>query len=169
MKKDAGKQENMKFEYKITGECVGGHFSVMKDRSLLYSACDRCFSVLPGGDWRFELNVDCETRRCINFQGTLIGNIQKKDLNIPCRRKGELFFRSDEKLIAGTGCHYLFIADCAYYDPVRKILCVGDPSASGVAIEFADNTTAVICDKNLAAIYADLKDAYIENDSVPRI
>lgn len=162
MKNERVKQENMQFKYIIKENCNTGFFSIMKDCSLLYSTQGGNFTISLGGDWRFELNVDSDTGKCINFQGTLIGNIQEKTLKIPSYHKGDLFFCHEGKLIIGAGCRYLCIDDRAYYDSIQKVLCVGNPCLNGVAIEFTDRTIAVICDNILVAIYLDLKDAYKE-------
>lgn len=159
MKKDNVKQGNMQFKYIIKENCNTGFFSIMKDCSLLYSTKGGNFTVLLGGDWRFELNVDNTTGRCINFQGTVIGNIQEKNLKIPSYYKGDLFFCYESDLLIGSGCHYYFIDDCAYYDSIQKVLCVGNPCSTGTAIEFTDKIIAVISDNALVAIYLDLKDA----------
>ena len=159
MKKNNDKQKDMQFKYIIKGKCSNGFFSIMKDYSLLYSTKGGDFTILLGGDWRFELNVDSSTGRCINFQGTLVGNVQEKKLKIPSHDKGELFFCYENNLLVGAGCHYCLIDDCAYYDSIQKILCIGDPSLIGTAIEFTNKTIAVICDNTLVAIYLDLKDA----------
>lgn len=159
MKKESVKQKKMQFKYTIKENCNTGFFSIMKDCSLLYSTKGGNFTISLGGDWRFELNVDSNTGKCINFQGTLTGNIQEKNLKIPSYRKGDLFFCHEDELLIGSGCHYLCIDDHAYYDPIQKVLCVGNPSLNGVAIEFTDGTIAVICDNILVAIYLDLKDA----------
>ncbi len=156
MKEDNNKQENVQFKYIIKEKCSTGFFSLMKDCSLLYSTGGN-FTILLGGDWRFELNVDSATGRCINFQGTLIGDIQEKNLKIPTYYKGDLFFCYEGKLLIGSGYHYHLIDDCAYYDSIQKILCVGNPYLTGTAIEFTDKTVAVICDNILIAIYLDLK------------
>ena len=159
MKKDNVQQGNMQFKYVIKEKCNTGFFSLKKDGSLLYSTKGGDFTILLGGDWRFELNIDIATRRCINFHGTLIGNIQERKLEIPSYRKGDLFFDYEGKFLAGSGCHYLCIDNHAYYDSIQKVLCVGNPCLSGVAIEFTDRIIAVLCDNILVAIYLDLKDA----------
>ena len=162
MKKDNAKQEKMQFKYIIKDKCSTGVFSVMKDHSLLYSTGVGDFVVLPRDDWRFELNVDSATGKCINVQGTLVGNIQEKNLKIPSHNKGDLFFSYESELLRGSGCHYPFIDDCAYYDSIRKILCVGNPCLTETAIEFTDKTIAVIKNNVLVAIYLNLNDAYEE-------
>lgn len=162
MKKNISKQENMQFKYIIKEKCNTGFFSIMKDGSLLYSTQGEAFTILLGGDWRFELNVDYNTGKCISFQGVLTGNIQEKALQIPSHYKGDLFFCYDNKLLIGSGCHYLSIDNHAYYDSIRKILCVGNPYSNGIAIEFTDKIIAVVCNNILAAIYLDLKDVYKE-------
>lgn len=159
MKKDIAKQENMKFKYIIKEKCNTGFFSIMKDGSLLYSMQGGTFTILLGGDWRFELNVDSNTGKCINFQGTLTGNIQEKALEIPFHYKGDLFFCHNDKLLIGSGCHYLSIDNHTYYDSIQKVLCVGNLYSNGIAIEFTDKIIAVVCDNILVAIYMDLKDA----------
>ena len=162
MIKDIIKQKNMYFEYIITGKCDTGFFSIMKDRSLLYSTQGGNFSILLGGDWRFELNVDRNTDRCINFQGTLIGNIQENEFEIPPHHKGNLYFRHNDEIVIGSGCHYLFIENNLYCNSTREVLCVGNPHSEGIAIEFADKIIAVVHDNNLVAIYLNMKDAYKE-------
>lgn len=159
MDKNTPQQGNMQFKYIITGKCIAGFFSIMADHSLLYSTQGGNFSVLLGGDWRFELNVDGNTGRCINFQGTMIGDIQEKDMEIPSHHKGDVFLYRKDKFLIGSGCQYPFIEDHAYYDSIHKILCVGNPYSNGTAIEFADKTVAVICNNTLIAMYLDLKDA----------
>lgn len=161
MKRDC-MQENMSFKYIITEECNNGFFSVMKDRSLVYSIQGGSFSIILGKDWRFELNVDSNTGRCVNFQGTLIGNIQEKKLEIPLHHKGDLFFCCNDKLLAGSGCHYLSIDNRTYYDSIQKVLCIGNPYSGGEAIEFANKSIAVVYNNILVAIYLDLKDAFTE-------
>lgn len=158
MKKDI-RQKNMQFKYIIKENCNTGFLSIMKDRSLLYSTKGGNFTILLGGDWRFELNVDSSTGKCINFQGTLTGNIQEKNLKIPSYHKGDLFFYYEGELLIESGCHYLYIDNHAYYDSIQKILCVGNPCLNGTAIKFTDKIIAVICDNILVAIYLDLKDA----------
>ena len=163
MKRNNSIQDNnMYFEYIITKNCINGSFSIMNDKSLLYSTKGGDFSILLNGDWRFELNIDSHTGKCINFQGLLLGSIVNANLNIPQRNKGCLFFRKNEELLSGTGCHYLMMDENVYYDSIKKVLCIGNPFSNGVAIEFAEKIIAIICNGCLTAIYVDLKDAYME-------
>lgn len=152
----------MHFEYVVTDKCGSGFFTITKDPCLLYSTEVGGFSVLLGGDWRYELNVSSATGQCVGFLGTLVGNIQEKSLEIPPHCKGDVFFYHDEELLPGVGCHYLPIANHAYYDPEQKILCVGDPDSAGTAIEFTENIVMIISDNVLPAVYLNLKNAHWE-------
>lgn len=151
------KRKNMFFEYNIMQNDLHGDFSVKDDKSLLYSIKGGDFSILLGDDWRFELNVDGNTGKCINIQGLLMGLIEDTNLGTPKKITGNLFFFSDEKLISGTGCQYFPFESKVFYDPEKQILCIGKKDITGTAIEFADKIVAVIFNGDLKAIYLDLK------------
>ena len=47
-------------------------FYLAKDKSLMYqSIIDGDYSILLGGNWRFELIVDSSTGLCVKFQSLL--------------------------------------------------------------------------------------------------
>lgn len=150
-------KKNMFFEYNLMENNLHGNFSIKNDKSLLYSIKGGDFSILLGDDWRFELNVDGNTGKCINIQGLLIGLIENTNLEIPKKVTGNLFFCSDEQLISGTGCQYSPFESKVFYDPKKQILCIGKKDITGTAIEFADKIVAVILNGDLKAIYLNLK------------
>lgn len=150
------KRKNMLFKYNILQNNPQGIFSLEDDKSLLYSIKGGDFSVLLGDDWRFELNVDSNTGKCINIQGLLVGLIKDTDLEVPKKVIGELFFCNDE-LTPGTGCQYFPFKSGVFYDSKKQILCIGEKDTKGMSIEFADKIIAVIENEDLKAIYLDLK------------
>ena len=91
----------MFFEYQSKKSNVPGKFSLEEDFSLFYSIGGGDFSILPGEDWRIELNVDSATGKCINVQGTLMGAIKSCHLEMPQGYPGDLFFHSEKELISG--------------------------------------------------------------------
>ena len=92
-KNDNFEKSNMYFTYVLTQRAVEGHFSFTQDQSLLYPTNGADFSVLLGGNWRFELMVKSSSGKCLAFQAFLGElNIERICLEFPIGHKGELFF-----------------------------------------------------------------------------
>ncbi len=135
------------------------HFYLAEDTSLLYHGLQGDYSVLLGGNWRFELVVDCLTGLCTQVQGFLYGlEVTYAALELPKSELKDLYFISEKPLVSGGGCYYLPFAKKAFWDAEKKILCYGDPHSNGEAVEFTSKTIAVIENKRLMCVYLILDD-----------
>ena len=121
-------------------------FYLAKDKSLMYqSIIDGDYSILLGGNWRFELIVDSSTGLCVKFQSLLDElKVLYKHLVLPESKARKVFVKSDEILYPGEGCHYYPFVNKAYWDERKNILCIGNPDAVGEAIEFASHIIMVV-------------------------
>lgn len=133
-------------------------FYLMKDRSLLYqSTTNGDYSILLGGDWRFELIVDSSTGLCVKFQSFLDElKVLHKPLVLPESKARRVFIKSDEMLYSGEGCHYHPFSNKVYWDERKNILCIGNPEAIGEVIEFAPHITMVVKRHQLLCLYLTL-------------
>lgn len=75
-------------------------FYLTEDRSLLYqSTTNGDYSILLGGNWRFELIVDSSTGLCIKFQSFLDElKVLHKPLVLPESKARRVFIKSGEML-----------------------------------------------------------------------
>ena len=145
----------MKFlvEHSIPTEQSNRDFYLAKDKSLMYTKSTGDYSVYLGGNWRFELIVDSATGVCQKFQSFLGKlNPKNKPLILPQAKKSSLIFVSDE-LTPFDGCRYSPFDDKAFWDYENRILCIGNPDASGDAVEFTPKTIAVIRNERLECMY----------------
>lgn len=133
----------------------GNRFYLADDKSLLYSArVSGDYSVLLGGNWRFELIVDSATGLCVYFQSFLAElHALHRPIDLPESRHKRLFFEKSNLMYPGEGCHYLNIKNKVYWDERTKILCVGTPNTPGEAVEFTPQTIAVIKNDQLCCLY----------------
>ncbi len=133
-------------------------FYLTKDKSLMYqSTANGDYSILLGGNWRFELIIDSSTGLCIKFQSFLDGlKVLHQPLVVPESKARRVFVRSDEMLFPGEGCHYHPFANKAYWDERRKILCIGNPDEVGDVIEFAPHIIMITKKHQLVCLYLDL-------------
>lgn len=132
-------------------------FCLTEDSSLLYNGLKGDFSVLLGGNWRFELIVDSQTGLCTHLQCFLKKlEVTAASLDLPDSIIKDLYFVGEKPLEPGCGCHYLPFNNMAFWDEKKKILCYGDPSSNGEAVEFTPKTIAIIKDAQLKCMFLDL-------------
>ncbi len=133
-------------------------FCLANDSSLLYqSAIYGNYSILLGGNWRFELIVDSHTCLCIKFQSFLDGmKVLHQPLLLPESKARKVFVKSNDAMHPGEGCHYHPFTNVVCWDDKKKILCIGNPESNGEAIEFVPNATMVIKNHQLLCIYLEL-------------
>ena len=133
-------------------------FYLTKDKSLLYkTTINGDYSILLGGNWRFELIVDSSTGLCIKFQSFLDElKVLHKPLMLPESKARRVFINSDEMLYPGEGCHYHPFVNRAYWDERKKILCIGNPDEVGEVVEFTPYITMVVKRCQLVCIYLNL-------------
>lgn len=135
------------------------HFYMADDTSLLYNGMYGDYSVLLGGNWRFELVVDSLTGLCTYVQSFLEKlEVTYTTLELPKSKAKDLYFVRENPLNPGGGCHYFPFANKAFWDSQREILCYGNPNSTGEAIEFMPKMIAVIEKKQLMCIYLILDD-----------
>ena len=132
-------------------------FYIADDTSLLYSGLDGDYSVLLGGNWRFELVVDSQTGLCTHIQSFLENlEVTDADLTLPMAVSKDLYFAEESSLEPGGGCHYHPFSNTAFWDKKKKVLCFGDPDGQGEAVEFTPKTIAVIKENQLKSIFLNL-------------
>lgn len=129
-------------------------FYLTDDSSLLYNGLQGDYSVLLGGNWRFELIVDSHTGLCTHIQSFLKKlEITASNLELPDATTKDLYFVSENPLESGCGCHYHPFNNMAFWDEKKKILCFGDPCSKGEAIEFTPKTIAIIKGAQLKSMF----------------
>ena len=129
-------------------------FYLAEDSSLMYNGLQGDFSVLLGGNWRFELIVDSQTGLCTHMQSFLKKlEVTAANLDLPDPIIKDLFFACENPLEPGCGCQYHPFNNMAFWDEKKKILCCGDPSSKGEAVEFTPKTIAIIKDTQLKCMY----------------
>lgn len=129
-------------------------FYLEDDSSLMYNGLQGDFSVLLGGNWRFELIVDSKTGFCTHIASFLKElEVTAADLNLPKSVVKDLFFAREKPLEPGGGCRYYPFYNKAFWDENKKILCYGNPDSNGEAIEFTPKTVAIIDETRLKCIY----------------
>ena len=148
---DAG----MRFVIGEKRERGGCRFVLNHDTSLEHTTAENGdFSVYLGGNWRFELSVDCATGRCVKLTGFMSKlTAKQKSLAVPKAEPSVLICRSDRLLSEHFGCYSADPTNSVFFDPERLILCLGDPEAAGTAVEFADRTVAVIDSGHMRCVY----------------
>lgn len=140
-------------------------FCLAKDKSLLYPKANGDYSILLGGNWRFELIVDSTTGLCQKFQIFLDGiKVIHASLVLPKSKSRDLYYESNEALSPTEGCHYFPFINSAIWDDKNHILCIGNPISDGDAVEFRHKTIAIINNGQLECIYLVL-DSIIGNNS----
>ncbi len=165
-----GSKRNMDFVIGDTKYCsvhaADGHFYMTEDSSLLYNGLQGDYSVLLGGNWRFELIVDSRTGLCTQVQ-SFLGKLEVTytTLTLPKSADKDLYFVREEALASGCGCHYFPFQNKAFWDKERKILCFGDPHSNGEAVEFTPKVIAVVDHKQLMCVYLLLDD--LAGEKVP--
>lgn len=132
-------------------------FYIADDTSLLYTGLDGDYSVLLGGNWRFELVVDSQTGFCTHIQ-SFLKNLEVTDANLdlPNAVCKDLYLADESSLEPGGGCHYLPFDNMAFWDIKKKVLCFGDPGYKGEAVEFTPKTIAVVKDNQLKSVFLNL-------------
>ncbi len=134
-----------------------GDFFLTKDKSLLYNKSSGDYSVLLGGNWRFELIIDSYTGLCVKVQCFLDElSVTQTSLEIPQCSQKSVYVTSDEPLSPACGCHYYPFENMAFWDPKKHLLCIGNPYSSGQAVEFTNNTIAIIENGKLMCVYLSL-------------
>ena len=146
--------DGTKYRNMISSESA---FYIADDTSLLYSGLDGDYSVLLGGNWRFELVVDSQTGLCTHIQSFLENlEVTDADLTLPMAVSKDLYFADESSLEPGGGCHYHPFSNTAFWDKKKKVLCFGDPDCQGEAVEFTPKTIAVIKENQLKSIFLNL-------------
>lgn len=151
----------MTFWYKYINKDKYKNFSgkpvMVSDTSLLFEPRpdDINFSVLLAGNWRYSLEMNAKTKRCIAFTGFFDElECELADLDILNSQKGELFFNDDMiEFMSGCGCHYKDFTDKCYVDINKNTIYIGKINSSGNLVEFAKDTFAVINDSCLGGIF----------------
>lgn len=136
-------------------------FCLSDDSSLTYKSPIRfkIYNISLGGNWRIQLIADCDTGRCIKVECYLSGIIaERTSLSVPKSEQRELHFIADEIMRLGEGCCYTPFSDEISYDAENRILCFGNHTAVGRAIEFAPKTIAVVDNGSLKCVYLLLDD-----------
>ena len=134
------------------------NFKLEDDSSLLYDGLRGNYSVLIGGNWRFELVVDSSTGLCTQIRSFLQQmSVIEADLVLPKSEKKDLFFYSNSDLVAGGGCHYFPFQNSAFWDEKKKILCYGNPNSEGQKVHFIPQVYAIIKSGQLKCIFMDLQ------------
>ena len=129
-------------------------FYIDADSSLLYKGLQGDFSVLLGGNWRFELIVDSQTGLCTHMQSFLKNlEVTAADLELPDSVEKDLYFICENSRESGGGCHYYPFTNMTFWDAKKKILCYGDPVSEGEAVEFTPKTIAIIKEAQLKSMY----------------
>lgn len=142
-----------------------GDFFLTEDKSLLYNKSSGDYSILLGGNWRFELIVDSSSGLCIKVQCFLDElSVTHTALELPQFQKKKVYVTSDEPLSPACGCHYVPFEDIAFWDSKKHLLCIGNPNSAGQAVEFTNNTIAIIENGKLMCVYLSL--ASIWGDTV---
>lgn len=134
-----------------------GDFFLTKDKSLLYNKSSGDYSILLGGNWRFELIIDSSTGLCVKVQCFLDElSVTHTMLELPRSSPKSVYVTSDEPLSPACGCHYLPFEDIAFWDPQKHLLCIGNPYSAGQAVEFTNKTIAIIENGKLMCVYLSL-------------
>ena len=146
--------EDAKYRVLIPSE---NNFLLADDSSLLYEGLCGDYSVLVGGNWRFELVVDTQTGLCTQIRCFLQQmDVTGADLVLPKSEEKDLFFCSDIGIVAGGGCLYYPFRNSIFWDEKKRILCYGDPNAEGQTISFIPQVYAIIDSGQLKCIFMDL-------------
>lgn len=151
----------MIFWYNYLNEDNNNHSSgktiMVSDTSLQFEPwlTDIDFSILLAGNWRFSLEMNVRTKKCIAFTGFFNElECEIADLDILNSQKGELFFDDDTiEFVRGSGCHYEEFINKCYVDIEKNIIYIGKRNALGKIIEFANNTFAIINKSSLEGIF----------------
>ncbi len=131
------------------------YFYLTKDKSLLYNTITSGdYSVLFGGNWRFELIVDSATGLCVKFQSFLDElKVSHRTIDLPESTPKKIFFTSNDVLSPGGGCHYFPFENKVYWDERKSILCIGNPNIEGEVVEFVPQTISVIRNGQIVCLY----------------
>ena len=141
-------------EVLINEQDTNADFFLSEDGSLLYSKSSGDYSVLLGGNWRFELVVDSSTGLCVKLQCFLDElSVTHTALELPQYQQKKVYVVCEEPLSSACGCHYLPFEDSVFWDYTKHLLCIGDPRSTGQAIEFTNKTIAIIDDTKLRCVY----------------
>lgn len=134
-------------------------FYLCSDSSLLYRGIQGDYSVILGGNWRFELIVDSMTGLCTCVQSFLEGlAVTVTSLRMPKAERKDLFFLGNKQLVAGGGCHYYPFENKAFWDEEKRILCFGDSCSNGEGVEFMPQIVAMVNNGHLSSIFMDLSE-----------
>lgn len=134
--------------------CIEDRFLLKDDGSLLYTCNAGDYSVLLGGNWRFELIVDSTDGHCTKIQCFLDElAVFRAEVKIPDYSKGYVYLDNFEELEPYGGCQYLQFDDAVLWDESQMVMCIGNPYIDGTAVEFAHNIVAVIQNDQLRCLY----------------
>lgn len=151
----------MEFYYDTSDMGFKGQLLYIKDEySLLYEPfCPNVGVSIMCGAYT-SLDTICETGVITHISGyNSKRSWIQKELKVPMSQKGQLKVCFDESPMKGTGI------DCdrswnTFYDSQTNWLCIGDINTvdGNDCIEFASNIIAVLRDKQLIAIWAQIKE-----------
>ena len=154
---------HIEFHAEYCNDIPFGKNILTEDESIIFEPsfpiCS--FSIHPY-DWSFELTTQKESENkyliCYALANLCFFKCKQTDLTIPKAQRGKIF-----ALLNFQGTDGIYYSDyaqftCAkYYDPQNNILAIGDITATGRTIEFANNQFAVIDELGrLIAVYISL-------------
>ena len=150
----------IKLEFEYCENIPFGKAVMTKDDSIVFEpSLPICsFSIHPY-DWSFELTTqrvsENEYLICYALASLCFFKCEHTNLTIPRAQKGKIFIRLN--FPHADGIYYSDYAPFVrkkYYDSHNKIFAVGDITATGKSIEFANGQIAVIDEMGkLMAVY----------------
>lgn len=147
------------FYYNYNNKIYNGSHYMTDDTSIIFKYSDEInlmldYTISLGGNPRFLIDVFHKTGKCGPLRCFMAGiKVIQKELNIPQSKRGELYFKSNEKMVKYGGTIYRTFQNSCYYDKNNNTLCIGNPEQKGEIIEFAENTYASIYQNELTAIF----------------
>jgi len=140
-----------------------GKAVMTKDESIIFKPTPPIcsFSIHPY-DWSFELTTQRVSENkyliCYALASFCFFKCEHANLTMPRAQKGKIFISLDFPHADGIYySDYVPFAQKKYYDPQNKIFAVGDITATGKSIEFANGQIAVINEMNrLVAVYVNM-------------
>lgn len=154
---------NIEFIFEYCENIPFGKTVITKDESIVFepapSIC--AFSIHPY-DWSFELTTQRISENkyliCYALASLCFLKCERANLTMPRAQKGRLFIHLN--FPHADGIYYSDFAPFVrkkFYDSQNKVFVVGDITASGKSIEFANGQIAVINETGeLTAIYINM-------------
>ncbi|MCH5192126.1 MAG: hypothetical protein J1F23_08195 [Oscillospiraceae bacterium] len=154
---------HIEFELEYCDNILLGKTVITKDESIVFQPfppiCS--FSIHPY-DWSFELTTQQISENkyliCCALASLCFFKCESANLTMPRAQKGKIFVHLN--FSHADGIYYSNYAPFAckkFYDPQNKIFAVGDITATGKSIEFADGQIAVFNGLgSLTAVYINI-------------